>query len=486
LVDGGIDRQRQGHDINGNGAPIVTGAKNVPSITLGAGNYEYVRVESDGTNWRVTNMTRNTALLGGFQAPPWPSNWLYPSTSGYTATQADNGNTLSSYNTASGLTVTLPARSTIPTGWAMGFATDNSKPVTINVTDGHIIWPGSGASQTSLALANTSQGAYEFVVLQYDAAGNGGTGNFRVIDATPATWQAIGAIGSAGFSHWSFPAVGAYAAVIADNGNVLSSYNSPLSYFTLTLPATTGRSLPMGWTIGLASDSNKTTSLQITPGDGARILFPGSGTTTTSLTLAPYNYEFAGLRFDGSNFRVTTITPQSAGNIGMTGANFSLNRFTFPNVSTYNAQVSDGGNVLSSYNASPGLGVSLPNPATLYPGWTMGFMTDNNLGITISVAGSAGEKILLPARGGISVSSFVMGGGSPNANYEFVQLKWDGSNYRILASTPQTINSIGGLIPSGTPADTGPCNTGQLQFDSNYIYVCTAPNVFKRSALSSY
>ncbi|MBV8118362.1 MAG: hypothetical protein JO081_00295, partial [Alphaproteobacteria bacterium] len=179
----------------------------------------------------------------------------------------------------------------------------------------------------------------------------------------------------------------------------------------------------------------------------------------------------------------TTITPQSATNIGMLGANFSLNRFTFPTASTYNAQVSDGGNVLSSYNASPSLGVSLPNPSTLYPGWTMGFMTDNGLGITISVAGSASEKILLPAQGGTSVSSFVMPAGP---NYEFLQLKWDGSNYRIAASTPQTINSFGGLIPSGTPADTGPCNTGQLRFDSNYIYVCTAPNVFKRSALSSY
>ena len=92
----------KGMTLNGGGAPIIAGNKAVSSITLGPGNYEYVRIESDGNNWRVTNMTRNTTLLGGFQAPPWPSNWLYPSTSGYSATLGDNGNILSSYNTAGG------------------------------------------------------------------------------------------------------------------------------------------------------------------------------------------------------------------------------------------------------------------------------------------------------------------------------------------------------------------------------------------------
>jgi hypothetical protein len=65
-------------------------------------------------------------------------------------------------------------------------------------------------------------------------------------------------------------------------------------------------------------------------------------------------------------------------------------------------------------------------------------------------------------------------------------LKFDGSNYRIVAATPQTINSYGGLMPSGTPADSGPCQTGQLEFDSNYIYLCTGTNTFRRAALSAY
>src|SRR5262249_61230216 len=81
------------------------------------------------------------------------------------------------------------------------------------ISGGHLVWPGSGGAATTLTLANTSQGAYEFVVLQYD-----GSGNFRVVDMTPATAQAIGTIGAGGITRWSFPSVSAYAATVADNG----------------------------------------------------------------------------------------------------------------------------------------------------------------------------------------------------------------------------------------------------------------------------
>jgi hypothetical protein len=123
---------------------IVSGGKLVSSVTLGAGNYEYLRVQSDGNNWRIVSSTRNTRLNMGFEPPPWPSNWLYPTTSGYAATLGDNGNILSSYNSASGLTVTLPPTTDLPTGWSMGFATDNGKPLAIQVapaSGGHIVWP---------------------------------------------------------------------------------------------------------------------------------------------------------------------------------------------------------------------------------------------------------------------------------------------------------------------------------------------------------
>ena len=337
---------------------IVLGNKFLPVITLGTGNYEYVKLQSDGNNWRVVSSTRNTRLANGFEPPPWPSNWLYPSGAGYAATLADNGNILSSFNTPSGLTVTLPTTTGLPNGWSMGFATDSAKPLSVQVngiSGGNILWPGSGASSTAVTMANTSQGAYEFMVLQFD-----GSGNFRVVRATPATAQAIGMIGASAISHWSFPAASAYSAGVADNGNVISSYNSPLSYMAVTLPPAT--SIPMGWTIGLATDASKTMSVQVN--------------------------------------------------------------------------------------------------------------------------GVSGGAILEPARGGVSTSSLTLAAGQ---NYEFVQLLFDGSNFRVVAATPQTINDFGGLISPGTPASSAAaCNTGQLQADSNYLYFCTAPNTWKRAALSGF
>ena len=59
-------------------------------------------------------------------------------------------------------------------------------------------------------------------MLQYD-----GTGNFRVLQATPATAQAIGMAGPGAIGRWLFPAVSAYIAKLADNGAAVSSFNSP-------------------------------------------------------------------------------------------------------------------------------------------------------------------------------------------------------------------------------------------------------------------
>jgi hypothetical protein len=72
-------------------------------------------------------------------------------------------------------------------------------------------------------------------------------------------------------------------------------------------------------------------------------------------------------------------------------------------------------------------------------------------------------------------------------NYEFLQLRFDGSNFRVVNATPQTINTLGGLITPGTPSSSGAsCNVGQLQADTNYIYFCSAPNTWKRAALGSF
>jgi hypothetical protein len=457
---------------------ILSGGKAVSSIVLGPGNYENVALQSDGNNWRVISSTRSTRLLNGFDPPPWPSNWLYPSTSGYAATLGDNGNTLSSFNTAAGLTVTLPPTTVLPTGWSMGFATDSTKPLSVQInaaSGGHIVWPGSGSSATTLTLANTSQGAYEYLALQYD-----GGGNFRVVDATPASAQAIGMIGAGGISRWSFPAASAYAASVADNGSIVSSFNSPFSYLAVTLPSTTA--IPMGWTIGIASDSNKTASVQVNGISGGHILFPGSGAVATSASLAAGNYEQLVLQFDGSNFRVVGATPATATQIGITGNAPGVNRWSFPAVSAYVASLSDNGNAVSSYNTpAAGLTVTLPPTASLGTGWVMGFTTDNGKTLTVQVNGGAGEKILIPAAGGTSISSMNLAAGQ---NYEYTALQFDGSNFRVVAATPQTLNSLGGLVSAASPASSAPCLTNQITHDSDYLYICTAPNTWKRAPIT--
>ena len=453
---------------------ILSGGKAVSSIVLGPGNYENVTLQSDGNNWRVISSTRNTRLVNGFDPPPWPSNWLYPSTPGYAATLGDNGNTLSSFNTTAGLTVTLPPTTSLPTGWTMGFATDSTKPLAVQVngtSGGQIVWPGSGSSATTLTLANTNQGAYEFLALQYD-----GSRNFRVVDATPATAQAIGMIGTGGISHWSFPAVSAYAATVADNGNVISSFNSPLSYIAVTLPSTAA--IPMGWTIGIASDSNKTASVQVNGTAGGHILFPGSGAAASSASLASGNYEELVLQFDGNNFRVVEATPATATQIGVTGNSPGINRWSFPAISTYTASQSDNGNAVSSYNApAASLTVTLPSTTSIVTGWSMGFATDNGNTMTVQVNGGEGEKILVPSAGGTSINSISLATGQ---NYEYAALQFDGSNFRVVGATPQTLNNLGGLISSGSPASSSACTTNQMTHDSEYLYICTGPNTWKR------
>jgi hypothetical protein len=417
---------------------IVSGGKSVGFITLGAGNYEYVRLESDGNNFRIVSATRNTRLSNGFEPPPWPSNWLFPSSSGYAAGLGDNGNVLSSYNSAAGLIVTLPSTNGLPDGWSMGFATDNNKGLTVQVNNtagGHIVWPGSGASQTTLAMASTSQGAYEFMVLQYD-----GDGIFRVLDATPATAQAIGMIGTAGISRWSYPAVSAYSAAVADNGNVVSSLNSP-AYLAVTLPSTTA--VPMGWTIGIATDGNKPASVQTNSTSGGRILYPGSGATTTAASLAAANYELLVLQFDGGNFRVLQATPATATLMGITGNSPAINRWSFPPVSTYAAGQSDSGSALSSYNTPTGsLTVTLPATTAIAAGWSMGFATDNGKSLAIQVNGASGGRILYSAGAtGTAGTSVALAA----VNYEFLALQFDGSNFRVTSITPRSAAALGML-----------------------------------------
>jgi hypothetical protein len=292
---------------------ILAGGKVLASLKLGAGNYEYAELVSDGSQYRLTSATRNTRTASGVESRDWPGNWLYPASPGYAATQADNGNVLSSFNTTDGLTVTLPATAGLPSGWSIGFTTDNGKGLTVNVNGsggGQILYPKNRTGGiTSLSLAGNQ---FEFLMLQYD-----GAGNFRVLQASPATAQAIGMAGFGAISRWLFPAASAYAAKLGDNGAAVSSFNSSAGYMTVTLPPVA--TISAGWTIAVASDNNKSTAVQVEGGGSEKILVPGTLGAQNSLTLSgnATGYELVTLQFDGSNFRIVGMTPLSANAAGM-------------------------------------------------------------------------------------------------------------------------------------------------------------------------
>jgi len=126
-----------------------------------------------------------------YQMTPYTIGWIFPSAGTYPAGIADNGLALSAYNTAAGLTITLPPNPTIlPPGWHICAVNDNGKTANfqVNATNGgHILYPNT--SVTSLALA---PGNYEIACLMADSSG----GNFRVVTISPATATAIGMAGA--------------------------------------------------------------------------------------------------------------------------------------------------------------------------------------------------------------------------------------------------------------------------------------------------
>ena len=130
------------------------------------------------------------------------------------------------------------------------------------------------------------------------------------------------------------------------------------------------------------------------------------------------------------------------------------------------------------------MAVTLPPVGAITAGWTIAIASDNNKSTSVQVDGGGGEKILVPgtlgAQNSLSLSSNASG-------YELVTLQFDGSNFRILGMTPLSANAAGMSVLIGTPASSSAaCQTGALQSDGSYLYFCSAPNTWKRAALSSF
>jgi hypothetical protein len=190
------------------------------------------------------------------------------------------------------------------------------------------------------------------------------------------------------------------------------------------------------------------------------------------------------LQFDGSNFRVVEATPATAAALGMLGTS-GITHWSFPASSAaYDATAADNGNMISSFNSpQPYLAVTLPPVTAINPGWTIGIAQDNGKGASVQVNSASGGEILMPGVVG-ATTSFSLA----DLNDENAVLQFDGSNFRVVSMTPISRNENGGgpFFSYTPPSSSAPCKTTEMAQDSNYIYLCTAPNTWMRAALSSF
>jgi hypothetical protein len=113
-------------------------------------------------------------------------------------------------------------------------------------------------------------------------------------------------------------------------------------------------------------------------------------------------------------------------------------------------------------------------------------------------AGTVQQRNILGQTNSSTRWRMVMGNSSPetgsNAGSDFLLQRFADDGTTILG-TVFTINRATGLIrlagqmlmPPVTPAaSTDACAIGTIQWDANYIYVCTAANTWKRAALAPF
>lgn len=127
--------------------------------------------------------------------------------------------------------------------------------------------------------------------------------------------------------------------------------------------------------------------------------------------------------------------------------------------------------------------------------------TNNHYGNTYKFTGTVSADQLsaaLAVVGGLRIPT-----GSPDSNNSSIEVKYDlasntmlftnnhaGNNYRFdgqLSASAGLDGSNGLRLPATAPASSSvACTAGQIRADGNYLYVCTAPNTWRRSALSDF
>lgn len=179
------------------GIYIFAGQKQLTSFSAPSNtNYEFFTIQSDGTNYRLLSSTATTTLYNGLIGAPGGKLWTYLFSSGYSATGADNGTTITSALTGGATTITLPSTGLIPNGWAINLYA-NGEPITLNlngVSGGTLVTP-NGGSVTSYTLPGTPT---SYALLSFDGSSfrillaGGGTTTFSV--DTASQMAALGAL----------------------------------------------------------------------------------------------------------------------------------------------------------------------------------------------------------------------------------------------------------------------------------------------------
>lgn len=180
--------------------------------------------------------------------------------------------------------------------------------------------------------------------------------------------------------------------------------------------------------VGFAYDPNTSTCISITSASATRNAWMAPYLPCATAVNAPSNptqNALIGPTFAGSNIGATSP------GIGVIGRG-SLSRYAAPAVAAKTLYGADDGTLFSAANATgPATGftaaslpITLPNPAQVGAGYTVGFVTDANKAVVVSTAGG---NILLA---GQTLSQLLVG--APNSiNFEVAVLVSDGTNFRV-------------------------------------------------------
>lgn len=158
-------------------AYILAGGQRLLTLITGPGDFQWATLTLDGTvngtnNYRVVTASPATLYTNGMAPLATPYNWIQLPSSGYAASQGDNGNIFSTGTLGSNGVITLPSTTAIRPGWSIGIVDDNNNAITVNTNStagGNLIFQ-NGTTANTYTIAQKYGGA----AIRFDGA------NFRV------------------------------------------------------------------------------------------------------------------------------------------------------------------------------------------------------------------------------------------------------------------------------------------------------------------